>query len=264
MQNPIHAWAMAYFDAGWCVVPAINKRTIVEWKVFNDTKKYPTIEQTSEWFIDAPANAQIALLTGFASKVTVIDVDTHGEACKSKKGGVCDCMPLPVDDLVCKIGLTMTSVSGSGGKHLFCNYAPGVTNSAKRLHPQIDIRGERGIIILPPSLHANGNLYAWDKLLPFSQFNLKNLMDFPEEWKAKLKEKNNTDWNSVIGHGVGSGSRNATLASVVGKLVRTFDRDHLTAAWDMAYMWNQRNNPPLSDSEFEKTFQSILNKHYGK
>ena len=264
MTNPIHAWAMAYYDVGWCIIPAIKKKSIVDWQQYQ--KERPSREQTDQWFIDAPPHAQIALVTGSISQVSVIDLDTHGEACGVKKKPrntrACDCYPQDVGYLASQCGVTMRSITGSGGIHLFCVFEKDLRNSAKRLHPQVDIRSEGGLIILPPSLHESGKYYEWDKLFPFNANNIQNMMSFPEGWKEKLQEKFQQDWTKIVLEGAGEGKRNVTLASLIGKLLFTFDRDHLEAAWQMIWMWNQRNNPPIEEAELIKTFQSIVKTHF--
>ena len=35
-------------------------------------------------------------------------------------------------------------------------------NTAAKLGPGIDTRGENGYVVAPPSFHANGNKYYWD------------------------------------------------------------------------------------------------------
>ena len=54
--------------------------------------------------------------------------------------------------------------TGSGGWHLlFAHPGEPVRNSAgTRLGPGIDVRGDGGYVIAPPSRHASGNLYRWN------------------------------------------------------------------------------------------------------
>ncbi|KAF0241620.1 MAG: hypothetical protein FD180_4344 [Planctomycetota bacterium] len=63
--------------------------------------------------------------------------------------------PLPV---------TTTSITGSKGAHYVFRLPPGVTipNSAGKIGPGLDVRGEAGFIVAPPSIHASGNSYVWE------------------------------------------------------------------------------------------------------
>jgi Bifunctional DNA primase/polymerase, N-terminal/Primase C terminal 1 (PriCT-1) len=55
----------------------------------------------------------------------------------------------------------LTFKTGSGGFHFLFQYPAKqvLRNSAGEVGPGVDTRGEGGYIVLPPSLHASGNLY---------------------------------------------------------------------------------------------------------
>lgn len=58
---------------------------------------------------------------------------------------------------------TVTSVTGSGGRHLFFRVPEVVRNyqAGDRLGPGIDVRGHNGFVIAPPSRHRSGGHYRW-------------------------------------------------------------------------------------------------------
>ena len=58
---------------------------------------------------------------------------------------------------------TLEARTGGGGHHIIFSYPQGVEvrNSAGKIGEGIDVRGEGGYIIAPPSLHASGQRYAW-------------------------------------------------------------------------------------------------------
>ena len=64
---------------------------------------------------------------------------------------------------------TWGNESGSGGPHFLFDNPTGVTvrNSASRLAPGIDTRGDDGYLVLPPSLHASGQRYKVKNPNPF-------------------------------------------------------------------------------------------------
>jgi hypothetical protein len=59
---------------------------------------------------------------------------------------------------------TVTSLTGSGGTHLLYRVDDGrqYSNRAAGMPAGVDIRGWGGYIVLPPSVHPNGNLYQWE------------------------------------------------------------------------------------------------------
>ena len=96
----------------------------------------------------------IALCTGYGSNCWALDVD--GDAGKATLAQLeAEHGPLPV---------TPKSLSGSGkGYHLLFAVREGMDlrNSAKALGAGLDVRGEGGQIIAPPSLHESGGRYEW-------------------------------------------------------------------------------------------------------
>jgi hypothetical protein len=108
--------------------------------------------QVRRWWTECPT-ASIGCPTGALSGVWVLDVGLpDGPASlatlEAKHG------PLPV---------TVEQITGSGGRHLSFQWVEGrpIRNSAGKLGPGLDVRGERGYVILPPSGHPCGGRYSW-------------------------------------------------------------------------------------------------------
>ena len=101
-------------------------------------------------FTGAYEIANIGLATGSPSNVFVVDVDNID----SFVGLQSNNEPLP---------RTWEAKTGSGGKHLYFRNPQNVNvkNSRSKLAPGIDVRGEGGYVILPPSVHATGQRYEW-------------------------------------------------------------------------------------------------------
>lgn len=118
------------------------------------------------WFAVGDLSGQIiqrnvAIATGAGSNLIVIDLDrkegfdgvANFEAVAAEHGG---------------IPATLTAVTGSGGKHLFFTYPPGVRphvkNSDNLIGKHIDVRADGGYVIVAPSRHASGGVYQWEDL----------------------------------------------------------------------------------------------------
>jgi len=117
-----------------------------------------TIER---WWRRWPA-ANVAIRTGAVSGMVVLDVDpAHGgddslDALLTQHG------PFPPGAVV---------HTGSGGRHFYFAHPGGVirNDTGRRLGPGLDIRGDGGYVIAPPSRHHSGSPYRWatqDRQLP--------------------------------------------------------------------------------------------------
>ena len=75
--------------------------------------------------------------------------------------------------------------TGGGGLHYWFRVPDGVEvrNSAGKLGPGLDVRGDGGYVIVPPSLHASGKRYAWR-----NESNANGIAPAPE-WLLELVRK---------------------------------------------------------------------------
>ena len=165
-------WARRYAALGWRVFPVYSMLENGECSCgkvgCRDAGKHPRTPRgcknatTDEswlctWWLEKFPDASIGLATGAGSGVWVLDVDERGD----KSGGqeladLCAGRELPETPLA-------VTGSGGGSHHLFFTWDPDrpMKNLARR-ESGLDVRGEGGYVILPPSNHASGNLYEWD------------------------------------------------------------------------------------------------------
>ena len=145
--------AREYLERGWSVIPVQEKakRPAVPWKRYQDSR---TSDATlHDWFRRSPG-FNVAIVTGGLSGLVVVDVDPrHGgnESLREleRKHGV-----LPK---------TMESVTGGGGRHLYFAHPGGVIRNRTNIEPGIDLRGDGGCIVAPPSVHPSGKRYRWKR-----------------------------------------------------------------------------------------------------
>ena len=94
----------------------------------------------------------VGLLTGERANYFVLDID--GEKGKSSLAAL--------EGEHGSLPTTWVSRTGGGGLHFFFRW-PGflVRGSSGKVAPGIDIRGEGGQVVAPPSVHPSGSRYAW-------------------------------------------------------------------------------------------------------
>jgi hypothetical protein len=197
--------------------------------------------------------ANIGLVTGEGSGLVVLDVDPrHGghaglEEMERRFG------PLPA---------TVEAQTGGGGRHLLFKH-PGerIPNSAGLLGPGLDIRGDGGYIVVPPSLHASGRRYAWDEThhpayvepAPMPAWLAERLAR-PERCTGAATPM--TSIGNLVITDVPKGQRNSTLARLAGHLLRHRVDPYLTLG--LLRSWNQLScQPPLTEAEMTRTIDSI-------
>lgn len=238
MQNSnIKYQALSLREMGWSIIPIdSNKKPFIKWEEYQN--RIATIEEVEGWFEQWPS-ANIGIVTGSVSKLIVVDIDP-------RHGGTNDLF---------KEYKTPCSRTGGGGWHYYFTSDSMITNRAGVL-PGIDIRGEGGYIIAPPSLHSSGGSYQW--LISPKE---ATLLEFPH-WifQATEMKQDKSDWQTVLS-GVSEGERNTSAARVIGKLLSVFP----SSDWDEFVVplirdWNNQNNPPLSEQELENTYKSLAEK----
>src|SRR5690606_20570683 len=56
----------------------------------------------------------------------------------------------------------LTVTTGGDGFHVYFRHPGGrVPNSTSKVAPGVDVRGDGGFVVAPPSVHASGKSYAW-------------------------------------------------------------------------------------------------------
>jgi putative DNA primase/helicase len=123
-------------------------------------------------WLDLEPGMNIGIATGRVSGLAVLDIDPD-------KGGLESFAALLQrhypdekgnherrDDAIPRCDLpvwTKGVQTGGGGMHLYYQCpADGIRNSAGSLGPGLDMRGDGGYVLAPPSVHLSGAMYEWD------------------------------------------------------------------------------------------------------
>lgn len=254
--------ALNYAKRGWLVVPLHNPKQgkcSCRKQGCSSPGKHPRTEhglkdgskeprQLQQWFARWP-DANLGILTGQASALVVLDVDGEdGKA--SLQALMASHGPLP-KTLCVKTGRVSSDGSRKGCHYYF--HAPAgftIRNSAALLGKGLDVRGEGGYVVVPPSLHPSGLLYEW--LTPD-----RILAALPEWLLTKLVEiKPAPEPTRSQGDEIQEGGRNAALASLAGTMRR---RGMSPEAIEAALLQENtaRCRPPLPASEVREIARSV-------
>jgi hypothetical protein len=206
------------------------------------------LDTVRQWWRAVP-DYNVAVATGSLSSIFVVDVDSLDAEAELRK------LELKYGSLPCSV-----EVITARGRHIYFKLptAMAVRNSASRIAPGIDVRGEGGYVLVPPSVHPSGRCYCW------SVDTAKTFADPPEWLLAKIAAAPNgtvavtppSEWRELVTSGVVQGQRDSTITRLAGHLLRRRIDPFVTLA--LLQTWNAtRCTPPLSEIDVKRIVESI-------
>lgn len=206
-------------------------------------------DQIEAWWEQHP-DANVAVST---DGLCVVDVDPIEEG-DTRRENLFAQEQNRLEDLLVSAG----TATPRGGQHFWFSQVEGqdIRNSGSQVAPGVDIRGNGGYVLVPPSVTADGE-YEWlmgwelecspELLCPVPQWMLA-LIEQPKELARR-----DDDGNLIP---IGKGARNQTLTSLAGHLRRIgLDQKSIEAA--LIETNKTRCNPPLSKKEVVKIAESV-------
>lgn len=208
----------------------------------------------------------IGLATGWESGFFVVDVDGEVGAA-SLRALEAECGALPA---------TVESVTGGGGRHLLFAYPTDRAIGNKvGVRPKLDVRGDGGYIVAPPSRHRSGRMYAWAAGRAPAEIALAT----PPPWLVELcaaastcesrprGEVETTDDPRVVARArayllklpsavSGDGGHNRTF-HVACVLAHGFGLAE-DAAWSLLAEYNARCVPPWTEKELQRKLSEAV------
>jgi len=220
-----------YIDKGLSVFPVMlrqngqkfDKKPVVEWTDYQ--RRFATEEEIRIWCSLLEFNA-LGMATGKISGITVLDID---------------------DPSITEYDSEVKVKTISGGFHLWYKYKPGSRNSVRVGAKLMDVRGDGGFVVVPPS-SLGEKKYSWVK------YDFAKLVDFPVVIQLQKEVKPVFDTLPEAG----DGNRNETAIRVAGHMVAQTNRQGWeTTAWTAFRAWNEHYvTPPLDERELRITFDS--------
>lgn len=209
--------------------------------------------QVKAWWQQWP-NANIGIATGKRSGgIFVIDLDIDDdkgidgyhtlEDWKRENGNFPD---------------TWTAITGRGGYHLYFRSDSEVRNRAGIIDG-VDVRGEGGYVVAPPSIHSNGNRYEWEydpEEYDLSEAN-NNVRYFLETGINSNGER--FSMPDIVNHG----ERNDLIFRFACMMQSKGASDKTVFAATMAEN-ESKCNPPLEEKEVRSLVNSALRYEKGK
>ena len=243
--------ALQYHAVGWSVIPlrplgdADNRKkpAIESWKEFQKTAADE--DQVRAWWENGMYG--VGIITGSVSRLVVIDFDGPRAGALLKSRGL-------------ELPRTATVKTGNGYHSYYRYTGADIGNRAKILtdgnDSAVDVRGEGGYVVAPPSVHGSGREYQW--VIP-----VEEIVELPpalEEFLLTLElgfaRESEGPWWESVGGGVDEGARNDSAARVAGYFLAKTNGDE-EAAFRALTLWNKQNTPPLPDSELRIIIKSV-------
>ena len=249
MENNLLNAALKYATKyGWAVFPCSpNTKKPLTPHGCKDAKKDPGAIRA--WWKRYP-DAGIGIATGAISNLIVIDEDIDED--KGVDG--CHAVILWERDNG-DFPDTVVSITGRGGRHLYFKYDGEDIKNRAGIIDGVDVRGQGGYVIAPPSVHPNGTVYEWEA--PPEETEIATVNDTIHKFLAIGAEKKEVGETFKLPQMIGEGQRNSTMH----KLACSMQAQGLSDDAILSAVRSEnasRCNPPLSDSEIETIVKSAL------
>jgi hypothetical protein len=137
--------ALDYVRRGWSVIPVSGKRPLVLWEQYQ--QRQPSVSEVRQWWTQWP-DANVGVVTGAVSDVVVVDIDSAAAE----------------EDFIARCGDAWPKTpraKTAKGAHVYFAHPGAHVRTGVRVLPGVDVRGDGGYVVAPPSRHAIGTLYTW-------------------------------------------------------------------------------------------------------
>ncbi len=238
-------------ERGWAIFPthgvtAEGACTCPRGKSCGNLGKHPRTENgykdatddlaTIEAWWEKWPGSNIGMPTGPMNGILVIDAD------EKTKGALEALEDLALDE-------APRVKTGGGGYHAYLSYPEGyeVKSNAKKFRGSLDVRGRGGYVVLPPSNHASGRHYSWERKGP--------LPKVPDWLADEFREEDRDREKLVVAESIPEGQRDNTMFKLAASFRATGLEEHEIYEALKAVNAN-RCDPPMTDEEIRAKAKS--------
>lgn len=233
---------------GWAVFPVKreSKRPLTPHGC-KDAKKDPGAIKA--WWKKWP-DASVGVATGSISNLIVIDEDVDDDK------GIDGILSMETwEKQNNKLPESVRAITGRGGAHIYYKYSGKDIQNRAGIIDGVDVRGEGGYVVAPPSIHPNGMQYSWEddpEDVPIAEVN-----DTIKLFLSTGSEPKEQGERFQLPQIIDSGKRNKTLHRFACSLQSQGLSDDAIMAAVRAEN-DARCVPPLDDSELQILVGSAL------
>lgn len=203
MPNELRLAALAYSASWLSVIPVQvrGKLPLVQWGEFQ--ARIASEKEVKEWWRNWP-DANVGIVTGAISGIVVIDIDAQDAGTRLREQFEIDFKSTP-------------RVKTGKGWHLYFRHPytgvghgevgrgaarqGEVIQNRAGILPGLDVRGDGGYVLTAPSIHPNGNRYAWEvamtESLPLMPPALYELIKSPPIFSRKDRFDSTIVWEGI-------------------------------------------------------------------
>jgi hypothetical protein len=240
-ESATFAAALRYHLLGLHPIPIHpeTKTPLIEWKGYQTAR--PTREDLYAWW-SKDRSARVGLITGAAPGLVVVDID-------AQHGGTEQGLDLPPG--------AYRVATPSGGVHLYYRHPGGTVANRAGVRPGVDIRGDGGYVVAPPSKGYTATAPLILESLPVAPSWVMGRAGKESETSPEA------NWFArTVTQGTPEGERNDTATRLAGYLLR---RD-LTPEDTFALLtsWAGRCRPAFPHEELIRVVRSIAGREAAK
>jgi hypothetical protein len=190
----------------------------------------------------------LAIATGAVSGIFVVDIDGLDAEVELRR----------LEAEHGRLPSTVEVITARGRHVYFRSPEKPIRNSASKIAPGIDVRGDGGYVLAPPSVHPSGRRYEWsvDCATALAEAPVWLIDKISVPTTGVTPPQPPEAWRELVANGAVEGTRDCTVAKLAGHLLR--HRIDPFVALELLQTWNATKcAPPLPAADIERIVASV-------